>query len=132
MENVDKDVQLWINRFKDYDALRASQIPVMEKKDGKPEWLEDAEKKAEEKEGKKVDEDKQEKTKSSTGGEITKTKTGLVHKAGDNYTGKKNDKGDKSDKSDKDEKDLDESADPEVLAWMERFSKLGTMTGYNR
>ena len=58
------------------------------------------------------------KTKTHKGGEVTKTEKGLVHKGtyGDD---KKKDK-------------VEETADPEVLAWMARFSKLGNMKGYGR
>jgi hypothetical protein len=63
MENVDKDVAAMLQSLKKYDKLTESVAPVLmarpleEKKDGKPEWLINAEKKAERKEGKDVEED---------------------------------------------------------------------------
>lgn len=145
MENVDKDVAAMLQSLKKYDKLVESVAPVLgmktlgEKKDSKkPEWLEKAEKKAEGKNGKKEkveeseDEDekgdknpwkdlaKKDSDKTSKGGSVTKTKTGLVHKAGD----KKDDK--------KDKEDIKEGADQEVLEWMSRFAKLGNMKGYGR
>lgn len=71
MENVDKDVAAMLNSLKKYDRLVESIAPVLgmvtlgEKKGGKPEWLEDAEKKAEKKEGKGGEDESD-----SEGGEI--------------------------------------------------------------
>jgi hypothetical protein len=69
MENVDKDVAAMLASLKKYDILKESVAPVLgmqtlgEKKGGKPEWLEKAEKKAEKKEDKDDESD-------SEGGEI--------------------------------------------------------------
>ncbi len=130
MENVDKDIDLWLGRFKSYDELRASKSAqaMMEKKDTKKEEKDKPEgkEKIEEKDGNpwrdlgkddKPEAKKGEKTTTHKGGTVTKTDTGLVHKAGD-----------------KKEK-VDESAgevDAEILDWMDRFAKLGNMKGYGR
>jgi hypothetical protein len=132
MENVDSDIARVMKGFAKYDTLKASKSIVSEKKGGKPEWLEDKEKEAEEKEGKKVDEksenpwanlgkdDKKDgkSSKTAKGGEVTKTETGLKHKG--TYG------------SDKKEVKESSEVDPEVLSWMARFSKLGNMKGYGR
>ena len=59
-----------------------------------------------------------EKSTTSKGGEVTKTKTGLTHKG--TYG------------SDKAKDKVDEGADPAVLEWMKRFASLGNMKGYGR
>ena len=59
-----------------------------------------------------------EKSATSKGGEVTKTKTGLTHKG--TYG------------SDKAKDKVEEGADPEVLEWMKRFASLGNMKGYGR
>lgn len=134
MENIDSDIARIMKGFSQYDELKASKAIVAEKKGGKPEWLEDKEKEAEKKEGKKVDEDKEsgnpwakggskseedkKETKTSKGGTVTKTETGLKHK-GTYGDGKK-------------EVKESEGADAETLAWMARFAKLGNMKGYGR
>lgn len=136
MENVDKDVAAMLSSLKKYDKLAESVAPVLmgkvlEKKDGKPEWLEKAEKKAEEKDSKeKVDEEEKNpwmdlaKKDDKKDGKTTKTKTGLKHEK--DFDAKK-------DKKEDDEKDdLDEGVDPEVLEWMKRFANLGNMKGYGR
>lgn len=184
MENVDKDVAAMLNSLKKYDMLKESVAPVLgmvtlgEKKGGKPEWLENAEKKAEKKagpadkdetdgEGSDLDEDteqgrnpweklatdKKDDEKTSTthkGGTVKKTETGLTHKSGvkeDSHLegGKKSKWGDDpknhfksaaekiKDKLTGDKKEeVKEEADPEILEWMNRFSKLGNMKGYGR
>ncbi len=134
MENIDSDIARVLKGFTKYDELKASKAIVSEKKGGKPSWLEDKEKDAEKKEGKKVDEegnpwakggskseeaDDKKETKTSKGGTVTKTETGLKHKG--TYGGEK-----------KDVKESTSEVDPEVLEWMQRFSKLGKMTGYGR
>lgn len=148
MENVDKDVAAMLGNLKKYDKLVESCAPVLmarpkpyvgegwdedqakkEKLKAPPEEVNIEEEKDEleeegnpwEKLGKdeKKDEKKDgEKSTTSKGGEVTKTKTGLVHKG-------KYGAGDKKEK-------VEEGADPEVLEWMNRFSKLGNMKGYGR
>ena len=139
MENVDKDISTWLDRFKAYDELRASKNPVMEKK-AKPDFT-DVDKDGDKKESwKKAEKDKEamceedeknpweklasdkkddkdevgKETKTHKGGTVTKTKTGIVHKKADESV------------------EVKENADPEVLEWMTRFSKLGNMKGYGR
>lgn len=140
MENVDKDISTWLDRFKAYDELRASKMPVMEKK-AKPDFL-DVDKDEDKKESwKKAEKDKEavkesdgernpweklasdkkddkdevgKETKTHKGGTVTKTKTGIIHKKADESV------------------EVKENADPEVLEWMQRFSKLGNMKGYGR
>jgi len=147
MENVDKDVAAMMKSLKKYDMLVESCAPVLmarpkpyvgegwdedqakkEKLKAPPEEVNIEEEKDEvEESGKPWEADKEEdkkdkkpgdKTKTHKGGEVTKTEKGLVHKGtyGDD---KKKDK-------------VEETADPEVLAWMARFSKLGNMKGYGR
>ena len=135
MENVDKDVAAMMKSLKKYDMLVESCAPVLmarpkpyvaekkeieeddvEEKDeveesGKP-WEADKEEKKVEKTG--------DKAKTHKGGEVTKTEKGLVHKG--TYG---------SDKK-KEKEEVEESADPEVLAWMKRFASLGNMKGYGR
>lgn len=100
MEKADKDVVDMINRLKQYDNLTESKMGLSEKKGGKPQWLIDAEKKAEGKEVKV-----------------------------DSKDGKSESKDKDKDTSDKKDK-IEEGADPEVLEWMSRFAKLGNMKGY--
>jgi hypothetical protein len=144
MENVDKDVAAMLSSLKKYDKLTESVSPVLgmvtlgEKKGGKPEWLEKAEKKAEGKdgdsdsEGGELDEseekgnpweklasdkkDDEKTSKTSKGGTVTKTDKGLTHKAGDK----------------KEVKESADEADAEILTWMKRFASLGNMKGYGR
>jgi hypothetical protein len=152
MENVDKDIAAILQSLKKYDKLVESVAPVLgmrtlgEKKGGKPEWLIDAEKKAEEKENKDGESD-------SEGGEIDEAivsekdegkhnngkTTGFkaVEKkaakeygskeAGEKVAGAVHAKMAKAGK-------LEESneADPDVLTWMKRFASLGNMKGYGR
>jgi len=148
MEEIDKDVAAMLKSLKKYDRLVESCAPVLmarpkpyvgegwdedqakkEKLKAPPEEVNIEEEKDEleeegnpwEKLGKdeKKDEKKDgEKSTTSKGGEVTKTKTGLVHKG-------KYGEGDKKEK-------VEEGADPEVLEWMNRFSKLGNMKGYGR
>jgi hypothetical protein len=147
MENVDKDVAAMLKNLKKYDTLVESCAPVLmarpkpyiaEKEeveeedffhnpkvpankqlkappkevnieegeeDKKNPW-EDLGKDKEEKEAQPGDE-----TTTHKGGKVTKTTTGLVHRKVDEST---------------------DVADPEVLEWMSRFSKLGNMKGYGR
>jgi hypothetical protein len=120
MEEVDKDVAAMLSSLKKYDTLKESVAPVLgmktlnqkmvaEEEDKNP-WLELAKGKEEKEDGPKVGD----KTKTHKGGTVTKTEKGIVHK--------------KADKS----VEVNEEADPEVLAWMSRFSKLGNMKGYGR
>ena len=135
MENVDKDVAAMLKNLKKYDTLVESCAPVLmarpkpyiaEKEEVEEEDAEESEEeKLEEEEDKKNpwedlgkdDEDDEEEaqpgdeTTTHKGGKVTKTKTGLVHKKVDEST---------------------DVADPEVLEWMSRFSKLGNMKGYGR
>lgn len=139
MENVDKDVAAMLSSLKKYDTLKESVAPVIgmvtlgEKKGGKPEWLEKAEKKAEGKsgesdsEGGELDEAEEkdenpwrklasgDSGKTHKGGTVKKTDKGIVHKAGDK----------------KDVKEATE-ADQEILSWMKRFASLGNMKGYGK
>jgi len=115
MENVDKDVAAMIASLKKYDKLKESVAPVLmarplaEKKGGKPEWLEDAEKKAEKKEG-KMDGKKE---------EVKEAKEcKACHCAPCECDDKKD--------------DVMEGVDADVLNWMKRFAKLGNMKGYGR
>ncbi len=139
MENVDKDVAAMLTSLKKYDKLKESVAPVIgmvtlgEKKGGKPEWLEKAEKKAEGKsgesdsEGGELDEAEEkdenpwmklagkDSDKTHKGGTVKKTDKGIVHKAAD-------------------KKDVKEAveADEEIMNWMKRFASLGNMKGYGR
>lgn len=148
MENVDKDVAAMLESLKKYDILKESVAPVigmktltMEKKGGKPEWLEDAEKKAEAKDGPKDEAD-------SEGGEIDEslnekdegkhnngTTTGFKtvakkaaaeygsKEAGDKVAGAIHAKMAKAGKLEE-----DSTPDPEVIQWMKRFANLGKMS----
>ena len=121
MGKVDKDVAAMLSSLKRYDMLKESVAPVLgmhtigqskkidEKKGGKPEWLEDAEKKAEAKETGKKDDKKVD--------EAVECK--VCHETPCEC---------KDDKKD----DIKEGADQEVLNWMKRFSSLGNMKGYGR
>ena len=141
MENVDKDVAAMLGNLKKYDKLVESCAPVLMARP-KPYvgegWDEDQAKKeklkappeevnieeGEEDERKKknpwedLGKDTEEEeatpgteTTTHKGGKVTKTKTGLVHKKVDEST---------------------DIADPEIIEWMNRFSKLGNMKGYGR
>lgn len=114
MENVDKDVAAMIASLKKYDKLKESVAPVLMARPltekGKPEWLEDAEKKAEGK-GAKKDDKKKEEVK-----EAKECKT--CHCAPCECDGEKD--------------DMMEGVDADVLNWMKRFAKLGNMKGYGR
>ena len=155
MENVDKDVAAMLQSLKKYDKLVESVAPVLgmrtlgEKKGGKPEWLIDAEKKAEEKEGKEnkdgesdseggeidegiiseKDEGKHNNVK-TTGFKAVAKKAAAEYgskEAGEKVAGAVRAKMAKAGK-------LEESneADADVLAWMGRFAKLGNMKGYGK
>ena len=147
MENVDKDVAAMLNSLKKYDILKESVAPVLgiktvNEKKGKPEWLEDAEKKAEKKDDKKdsgesdseggeIDESTEEEKnpweKLAKGDkEDKKSDVGKSHKTSKGGTVTKTDKGLKH------VKESSEVADPDVLEWMNRLSKLGNMKGYGR
>lgn len=157
MENVDKDVAAMINSLKKYDKLAESVAPVLgmkmldEKKGGKPEWLEKAEKKSEKKDGKdesdseggEIDESSETDECSMTEKDEGKHNNGKTtgfkavakkaaseygsKEAGERVAGAVRNKMKAAGK-------LEESnvADPEVLEWMNRFSKLGNMKGYGR
>lgn len=102
MENIDSDIARVMKGFSDYDKLKASKAVVSEK--SAFDW----------KDEKKEDDKKEDKTsKTHKGGEVTKTETGLKHKG--TYGG------------DKEVKESAETADVEVLEWMQRFAKLGRM-----
>jgi len=116
MENVDKDVAAMMASLKKYDTLVESCAPVLMARP-KPYVAEEKNKNPWEDLGKDdKDEDKKVGTKEKThkGGTIEKTATGLKHTAADK------------------KEDVKESADAEVLEWMQRFSKLGNMKGYGR
>ena len=135
MENVDKDVAAMLESLKKYDILKESVAPVLtarkidEKKGGKPEWLEDAEKKSENKEGES----------DSEGGELDEDthlaggkKSKWSDKPEDHFKGPIDKIADKFKKKDDKKEEVKEEADQEVLSWMKRFSNLGKMSGYNR
>lgn len=120
MENIDKDVEAMLNSLKKYDKLKESVSPVLgmvtlgEKKGGKPDWLENVEKKAEKKEGKAEDSDESKKDAKEDKGFKPFTK------------------GEKKDDKKEDVKEAAGEADPDVIAWMSRFANLGNMKGYGR
>jgi hypothetical protein len=129
MENIDKDIQTWLGRFKAYDELRASKAPVMEKK--KPDFP-DLDKDGDKKETMdKALKDKKKKEEVDEAADKSdkpwKDKSGKEHSGtavkGKSYTGKE---------AEKEKKDVKEGADAEVLEWMGRFAKLGNMKGYGR
>lgn len=166
MENVDKDVAAMIASLKKYDKLVESVAPVLgmrtlgEKKDGKkPEWLEDAEKKAEGKEGKKeeVDEGKTNRKECPVCHEmpcVCDDDTVMEKDEGKHNNGKttgfkavaKNAAKEYGSKEAGEKVagavhakmkaagklEEDTGPDQEVLNWMKRFSKLGNMKGYGR
>ena len=129
MENVDKDVAAMLGNLKKYDKLVESCAPVLMARP-KPYVAEEKEEEEDEEDDKKDDkkknpwedlgkddEDDEEEAQPGTettthkGGKVTKTEKGLIHKKVDEST---------------------DVADPEVLEWMSRFSKLGNMKGYGR
>jgi hypothetical protein len=107
MENVDKDVAAMLGALKRYDTLKESVAPVLgmvtlNEKGKKPDFL-DADKDGDKKESfKKAVDDKKNGESDSEGGEIDESKK------------------------------VNEGADPEILEWMQRFSKLGNMKGYGK
>ena len=127
MENVDKDVAAMLKNLKKYDTLVESCAPVLmarpkpyvaeeKEEDDEDDKKDDKKKNPWEDLGKDDEDDEEEaqpgdETTTHKGGKVTKTKTGLVHKKVDEST---------------------DVADPEVLEWMSRFSKLGNMKGYGR
>ena len=127
MENVDKDVAAMLKNLKKYDTLVESCAPVLmarpkpyvaeeKEEDDEDDKKDDKKKNPWEDLGKDKKDDEEEaqpgdETTTHKGGKVTKTKTGLVHKKVDEST---------------------DVADPEVLEWMSRFSKLGNMKGYGR
>lgn len=114
MENVDKDVAAMLRSLKKYDTLKESVLGMVtlgEKKDSKPEWLIDVEKKAEGKDVKKDDKKSGKKEKVDEAKECK-----VCHEAPCVC----------------DDTKINEGADTEVLNWMKRFSNLGNMKGYGR
>lgn len=93
---------------------------------GTSSYIAEAKKKAEEKKEEKVDEEMKvgDKKKSSTGGTIEKTKTGVKHTAGKHYGGDKDDDKDEDDdeKPKSKKKAKKESIDPE--AFKAKFTKM--------
>lgn len=102
MENIDQDVQLWMQRFKDYDALREG--------------------------AKKVDIPAVQRKEKSKGGDDWKvTQADLDKDDEKNLSSKRG-----LDKAKKDAGITESAPDQEVIEWMQRFSKLGDMKGYGR
>jgi len=145
MENVDKDVAAMLNSLKKYDKLVESVAPVLmgRDKDEVQETVVSEEGNPWETLGAEYHNDS---SKSSTGGKITKTDAGVKHSEKPRTAKGKADKGSKESEADKsgeyhvsndrektkDSDDLEESVDPEILEWMNRFAKLGNMKGYGR
>jgi len=99
MENIDKDIEAMLENLKKYDILKESVSPVLG-------MVTLGEKKGELPPWLKKDGDKDDKSNKDD----------------------KEEKSNEADKSDKDEKkEVDEGADPEVIAWMKRFDKLGRL-----
>lgn len=120
MENIDSDIARVMKGFSQYDALKASKAIVSEKKKDEKEEKIDEEGNPWAKGGSKSEEaDDKKETKTHKGGTVTKTETGIKHKG--TYGGEK-----------KDVKESAPEADAEVLEWMQRFSKLGKMSGFGR
>jgi hypothetical protein len=121
MENVDKDVAAMINSLKKYDKLTEGVIGMATMAMVRPQVVEAGKPwEADSDEDKKEKEVVGAKSKTSKGGTVTKTDKGLTHKG--TYG------------SDKKAEKVEESTevDPEILNWMDRFSKLGNMKGYGR
>jgi hypothetical protein len=140
MENIDKDVAAMMASLKKYDILAESVAPVLaprnlaEKKGGKPEWLEDAEKKAEDKD--EADDSVMEKDEGKhNNGKTTGFKAVAKNaakeygskEAGERVAGAVHAKMKAAGKLEE-----DSGPDQEILDWMKRFSKLGNMKGYGR
>ena len=159
MENVDKDVAAMLQSLRKYDKLVESVAPVLgmvtlgEKKDGKPEWLEKVEKKAEGKTDKDEveegvvlsepdDEDEDEDDKPVDKKEVNEKDEGkhnngkttgfkvVAKKAAAEYGSKE--AGEKVAGAVRNKmktagklEEANELADPDVLAWMKRFASLG-------
>lgn len=111
MENIDNDVAAMIATLRKYDTMVAEKKVTKVKENG-----ESDKKNPWEKLGADKKDNVEKSSKTHKGGTVTKTDTGLLHKG--TYG------------RDKDE--VKETADPEVLNWMSRFSKLGNMKGYGR
>lgn len=161
MKNVDKDVAAMLRSLKKYDMLAESVAPVLEKKkkpdadgDGVPDWADkkpgkDDHEELDEDESMDDDEDLDEDVQLN---ELSANKLEKYRDAAKNDTGKnvpdskyldyakKREKGaDRADQKIKAKQgdlfggdSVKESADPEVLEWMQRFAKLGNMKGYGR
>lgn len=141
MENVDQDVAAMLKSLKTYDKLVESCAPVIGMKTLNSKEV------VKETDWGNLGAEYRDK-KSSTGGTIKSSDSGLVHKAkpltgkapADKNPSKKPESGasggnvhisrddDKKMSSD----DLEESVDQDILDWMNRFSKLGNMKGYGR
>ncbi len=137
MENIDKDIEAMLNNLKKYDILKESVAPVLgmytlNEKGKKPDFPDidkDKDKKepiskaAKDKEAKELDEKKE-----WTPPWLKDKKDG--DKDDKSNKDDKEEKSNKADKSDKDEKEdikEDIGPDPEVIAWMKRFEKLGRL-----
>jgi hypothetical protein len=119
MENIDNDVAAMIATLKKYDTMVAEKKVTKVKENGESDKSgsnESDKKNPWEKLGADKKGDVEKSSKTHKGGTVTKTDTGLLHKG--TYG------------SGKDE--VKETADPEVLNWMSRFSKLGNIKGYGR
>lgn len=155
MENIDKDVQHWMARLKEYDQLRMSksinespkkeEIPAYKRKEsGKDDWKvtkQDLEKGEEKNLSSKAG---LEKAKKETGinendeGKHNNASTGfkaVAKKAASEYGSKEAGErvaGAVRNKMKAAGKLEESTPDQEVLDWMARFSKLGNMKGYGR
>lgn len=126
MEGIDQDIQVWLKKFKEYDSLVEASKPDFldvdkdgDKDEPMKKALKDKEKDLDEsaddkkpaflKKGKGDDKKANDERNKKVGADVFKSNRG-------------------SDKKD----DVKEAADPEVLEWMQRFSKLGNMKGYGR
>lgn len=153
MEKVDKDVAAMIANLKKYDKLVESFVPMApmgrlaEKKEEldelpeevDPDLLKEKSKKPWDKEEKKVDEAKADPTGSWVAYNKDKSKKFATHGGAKGYADKMG-AGWKTAGSEhyhdtiakKADTKVDEGVDPDVIAWMARFSKLGNMKGYGR
>ena len=143
MENVDKDVAAMLNSLKKYDKLNESVLGMVTLSMARPQvaegWDEDQAKKEKLKappEEVNIEEELDEAGpakheipaafRKEKGGDWKTTKAELDTEADKSPTTKKGLENLKA------QKGIKETADPEILAWMNRFSKLGNMKGYGR
>lgn len=140
MENVDKDVAAMMASLKKYDKLNESVLGMVTLSMAKPKVVEDGKPWEKEEDKEEVDEDAVDDFKAK-GGKVKE----LPYKADKEEKGKsmgskhygKGGQGTKGEVSGLKAKvntseAVTETADPEILEWMSRFSKLGNMKGYGR